>query len=136
VAGPGSGSAAQPPPALIVDLNLPPALVDRLAERGLQAVHWSRLGPLTARDEVILARARADGAVLVTHDLDFSAILAATGEDSPSVIQIRLQDLASNSVALVVEDLLAEHADSLRDGALVSVSESGARVRMLPLRRR
>lgn len=90
MAGPGSGSAAQPPPALIVDLNLPPALVDRLAERGLQAVHRSRLGPLTARDEVILARARVDGEVLVTHDLDFSAILAATGEDSPSVIQIRL----------------------------------------------
>lgn len=136
MAGPRSGSAAQPPPALIVDLNLPPALVDRLTERGLQAVHWSQLGPLTARDEMILARAKADGLVLVTHDLDFSAILAATGEDSPSVIQIRLQDLASNSVALVVEDLLAEHAVSLRDGALVSVSESGARVRMLPLRRR
>lgn len=73
--------------------------------------------------------------MLVTHDLDFSAILATTGEESPSVIEIRLQDLASNTVALVVEDLLAEHADSLRDGALVSVVESGARVRMLPLRR-
>jgi len=55
-------------------------------------VHWSTLGALDAQDEAVLARVRTEGAVLVTHDLDFSAILAASGDQAPSVIQIRLQD--------------------------------------------
>lgn len=111
-------------------------MVDKLAERGFASAHWSNLGPLDALDETVLARVRADGAVLVTHDLDFSAILAASGDDAPSVIQIRLQDLTASSVALTIERIMTAHAQVLHDGALVSVREAGARVRVLPLRRR
>ena len=136
MAGGGSGSPAQRRPALIIDLNLPPALVDTLADRGFASAHWSTLGPLDALDEAVLARVRADRAVLVTHDLDFSAILAASGDDAPSVIQIRLQHLAASSVALIVERIVTEHEQVLQDGALVSVREAGARVHVLPLRRR
>lgn len=74
--------------------------------------------------------------MLVTHDLDFSAILAASGDHAPSVIQIRLQDLAASTIAFTIERIVAEHGHVLRDGALVSVREAGARVRVLPLRRR
>ncbi|MEZ5417707.1 MAG: DUF5615 family PIN-like protein [Vicinamibacterales bacterium] len=101
----------------------------------MTSVHWSTMGPLDAPDEVILKRVRVEGAVLVTHDLDFSAILAATGDDAPSVIQIRLHDLTAASVAVTIERVVAHHGGRLKQGALVSVSESGARVRVLPLRR-
>ncbi len=78
----------------------------------------------------------ADHAVLVTHDLDFSAILAASGDRAPSVIQIRLHDLTAPSVGLAIARVVAEYGQLLQDGALVSVREAGARVRVLPLRER
>jgi predicted nuclease of predicted toxin-antitoxin system len=31
----------------------------------------------------------------LTHDLDFSALLAATSDVAPSVVQLRMQDLLS-----------------------------------------
>jgi predicted nuclease of predicted toxin-antitoxin system len=133
VAGGGSGSLDRPRLSLIVDLNLPPLLAQPLIDRGIPAVHWSSIGPLTSLDAVILAHTRQSHAVLVTHDLDFSAILAASGDESPSVIQIRLHDLTAARVAGTVERLVVEHRGALEEGALVSVSESGARVRLLPL---
>lgn len=135
MAGGRGGSAAHARLSLVVDLNLPPRLAQHLTDRGVHAVHWSAIGPLTALDEAILAHARAARAVVVTHDLDFSAILASAGDDSPSVIQIRLHDLTAAHVAATVEQVVRAHAEVLRAGALVSVSDSGARIRLLPLRR-
>jgi predicted nuclease of predicted toxin-antitoxin system len=62
---------------LLVDMNLSPSWVDRLARHGFDAVHWSTIGAATAADHEILAWAHQHGSVLVTNDLDFSAILAA-----------------------------------------------------------
>ena len=116
-------------------MNLPPALLNGLAARGLSAVHWSAIGEPTAADDEILAWARVHAHVLVTHDLEFSAILAASGDRAPSVIQLRFQDLASPAVAAVVDRVVAAHAGALSAGALVSVSDTGERVRVLPPRR-
>jgi len=41
------------------------------------------------------AYTRTNGYVVFTHDLDFSAILAATHDDKPSVVQIRAEDVSS-----------------------------------------
>jgi predicted nuclease of predicted toxin-antitoxin system len=37
-----------------VDVNLSPAWVERLATRGVDAVHWSDVGAITAEDHDIL----------------------------------------------------------------------------------
>jgi predicted nuclease of predicted toxin-antitoxin system len=42
----------------------------------------------------VLAYAKANGYVVLTHDLDFSAILAATDGDKPSVVQIRSENVS------------------------------------------
>ena len=39
---------------LLVDMNLSPSWVGRLAGHGLEAVHWSTIGPATAPDVEIL----------------------------------------------------------------------------------
>jgi predicted nuclease of predicted toxin-antitoxin system len=36
-----------------------------------------------------MAYAKLHGRIVLTHDLDFSAILAATKGDKPSVVQVR-----------------------------------------------
>ena len=71
----------------------------------------------------------------MTHDLDFSAILAAGGEDSPSVVQVRMQDVLSAAATSLLVLALTTHAGDIERGALLSVNESGTRVRVLPLRR-
>jgi len=63
---------------LVVDMNLSPRWVEFLASSGFQAVHWSTVGSHSAPDAQVMQRARAEGLVVLTHDLDYGAILAAT----------------------------------------------------------
>jgi predicted nuclease of predicted toxin-antitoxin system len=120
---------------LVLDLNLSPSVATTLAHAGFEAVHWSAIGSKTAEDSEILSWARAQGFVVVTHDLDFSAILASSGEESPSVVQVRMQDVLSAAATALLVLALTTHADDIERGALLSVNESGTRVRVLPLRR-
>lgn len=70
----------------------------------MQAVHWSTLGRVDAPDTEIMAYAAAHDYVVLTHDLDFSAVLAATQGTKPSVVQIRSDNL---SPAAIGEPLIA-----------------------------
>jgi predicted nuclease of predicted toxin-antitoxin system len=120
---------------LLVDMNLSPGWVDRLARRGFEAVHRSTIGAATAPDVEILKWANDHAFVLITNDLDFSAILAAIRGASPSVVQIRTQDLLSDVVVSIVAKALDAHREDIERGALLSIDEAGTRVRVLPLRR-
>jgi predicted nuclease of predicted toxin-antitoxin system len=72
--------------------------------------------------------------VVITNDLDFSSILAASAGATPSVVQIRTQDLLSDAVVNIVAHALEAHGQDIERGALLSIDEGGTRVRMLPLR--
>jgi predicted nuclease of predicted toxin-antitoxin system len=87
---------------LLVDMNLSPSWVDRLARHGFEAVHWSTIGAATAPDVEIMMWANEHDFVLNTNDLDFSAILAGGAANGPSVVQIRTQDLLSDIVVSIV----------------------------------
>jgi predicted nuclease of predicted toxin-antitoxin system len=119
---------------LLVDMNLSPSWVDRLERHGFAAVHWSTIGAATAPDVEILAWASEHKFVVVTNDLDFSSILAASARATPSVVQIRTQDLLSDEVVSTVVHALKAHLDHIQRGALLSIDEAATRVRMLPLR--
>ncbi len=119
---------------LLVDMNLSPSWVDRLARHGFEAVHWSTIGAATAPDVEILTWATEHQFIVVTNDLDFSAILAASARATPSVVQIRTQDLLSDEVVNTVVHALESHREDIERGALLSIDEAGTRVRMLPLR--
>jgi predicted nuclease of predicted toxin-antitoxin system len=121
---------------LLVDMNLSPLWIRRLADHGIDAVHWSSIGEPSDADEVVLSWARTRGCIVLTHDLDFSAILAATAEASPSVVQLRMHDLLSEEAVKSVVSAVNTYADAIASGALLSIDERGARVRILPLRRR
>ena len=120
---------------LLVDMNLSPSWVERLARHGFEAVHWSTIGAATAPDVEILAWANEHHFVVITNDLDFSAILAAGAIDGPSVVQLRTQDLLSESAVRIVVRALEAPREDIERGALLSIDEAGTRVRVLPLRR-
>jgi predicted nuclease of predicted toxin-antitoxin system len=120
---------------LLVDINLSPSWVDRLARHGFEAVHWSTIGAATAPDSEILMWANEHGFVVITNDLDFSAILASGVLEGPSVAQIRSQDLLSDVVVSIVAKALDAHREDIERGALLSIDEAGTRIRVLSLRR-
>jgi predicted nuclease of predicted toxin-antitoxin system len=118
---------------LLLDMNLSPRWVEWLARDGFEAIHWSTVGDPTDSDDLILAWAADHHRILITHDLDFSAILAASTGRSPSVVQLRAQDLLSEAGVSVLVRALRVHAEAIDEGALLSVDETGSRVRLLPL---
>jgi predicted nuclease of predicted toxin-antitoxin system len=118
---------------LVIDMNLSPRWTAVLRDAGFDARHWSDIGTPNAPDVEILAYAKANGCVVVTHDLDFSAILAATGGGGPSVVQIRAQDLTPESIGPQLVAALRQMRGELEAGALVSLDPNHARLRMLPL---
>jgi predicted nuclease of predicted toxin-antitoxin system len=67
---------------LLLDMNLSPRWLRVLADAGFEAVHWSACGKGGAADTEIMGFAKANDYVVLTYDLDFSAILAATGGTS------------------------------------------------------
>ena len=69
---------------LLVDMKLSPRWISVLADAGIEAAHWSMLRANNAPDSEIMAYASANGYVVLTHDLDFSAIHAATHGEKPA----------------------------------------------------
>ena len=120
---------------VLVDMNLSPMWVGFLAARGIDAVHWMDVGDTRAADEVLMGWAKERGAVVLTHDLDFSALVATTGASGPSVVQVRAQNVLPDAIGEDVFSVLREHSDVLAEGAIVTVDEVASRVRILPVRR-
>ena len=83
----------------LIDMNLSPRWVEILQSEGWDSVHWSEIGRPDATDSELMEWAREHGRVVLTHDLDFGAMLAATQATSPSVAQIRAQDVRPESLA-------------------------------------
>jgi predicted nuclease of predicted toxin-antitoxin system len=119
---------------LLVDMNLSPSWVDRLNAAAFSAVHWSGVGPMDAADSEIMAYAAKHDYVVLTHDLDFSAILAATQGTKPSVVQIRAENLSPAAIGDPLIAALQQMTPELAAGALLTVDPGRTRLNLLPLR--
>jgi len=118
---------------LLVDMNLSPRWVHMLRDAGWDAVHWSTVGRSNELDAEIMRYAAQNGYTVLTHDLDFSAILAATHGERPSVVQVRTDDVSPNVVGAQVIAALRRTEPELETGALVTVGSGQIRIRMLPI---
>ena len=121
---------------LLVDMNLSPRWIGVLADAGIEAAHWSTLGAKSAPDSEIMAYARDNDYVVLTHDMDFGAILAATHGEKPSVVQIRAEDVSPDFIGDQVVIALQQMASDLEEGALITVDPNRTRLRVLPLKPR
>ena len=119
---------------MLFDMNLSPRWISVLADAGIEAAHWSTLGADNAPDSQIMSYAHANDYVVLTHDLDFSAILAATHGEKPSVVQIRADDVSPDVIGKQVILALRQMASELEEGALLTVDPNRTRLRVLPLR--
>ena len=121
---------------LLVDMNLSPRWVGVLTASGVEAVHWSTVGAKNAPDAEIMAYAVVNDFVVMTHDLDFSAILAATHGEKPSVVQLRADDVSADVIGRQVLIALRQMEAELQEGALITIDSNRTRLRVLPLQRK
>ena len=121
---------------LLVDMNLSPRWIGLLRDSGVDAVHWSAVGKINAPDADIMAYAMSNDCIVLTHDLDFSAILAATQGEKPSVVQIRADDVSPDAIGMQVVAALRQMESELEAGALLTIDPSRTRLNLLPLRRK
>ena len=117
----------------LLDQGLPRSTVAHLQEFGLKAAHVGDLGFATATDETILMVGRDRGAIVVTLDSDFHALLARSNAASPSVIRIRIEGLKGDGVARVVHQVAHAVESDLLAGAAVTVTDRRLALRRLPL---
>ena len=118
---------------LLIDMNLSLRWSAVLAAAGFEATHWSALGAANTPDVEIMAYAASRDYVVLTHDLDFGAILAATNGEKPSVVQIRAEDVSPDVIGKQVAAALHQMMAELDQGALLTVEPNRTRVRVLPL---
>lgn len=97
-------------------------------------MHWSEIGEANAPDTTIMEWARQHDYLVFTHDLDYGALLYATGAKAPSVIQARGDDVRPAALVAAILKALADAEQDLRSGALVTVDVKRHRISVLPLR--
>jgi predicted nuclease of predicted toxin-antitoxin system len=112
---------------LILDSCVWGGAVDRLRAAGHDVV-WSGNWPVDPGDEEILARALADGRVLVTLDKDFGEL--AIVRELPHAGILRLVGLSARQQAEVTLRVLEVHANELAKGAIVTAEVGRLRVRI------
>ena len=120
---------------LLIDMNLTPRWVPFLRNAGHEALHWSSVGPNSAKDGEICDCARQQGFVILTNDLDFPQILAHTRQSAPSVVLLRGEPLVPEVRGSALLGALRECEAELDQGAIVTLDWTDKpRARVLPLR--
>lgn len=117
---------------ILIDMNLSPDWVKEFEQQGWQALHWSKVGDPRSPDIIIMDWARKNGYTVFTHDLDFGTLLATTGINGPSVIQVRTEDVMPQTLGHRLVEIIRQYESMLKSGALITVDERKSRVRVLP----
>lgn len=119
---------------ILLDMNLSPRWREILGRENIESLHWAQVGKVDAPDTEIMAYAARHDFVVLSHDLDFSAILAATSGAKPSVVQLRTDNLDPDVIGAKVITALRQLESDLAAGALISVDPQRTRIRLLPLK--
>ncbi|MDO8972040.1 MAG: hypothetical protein Q7U74_15200, partial [Saprospiraceae bacterium] len=76
------------------------------------------------------------GETILTNDLDFSRIMALSGERFPTIITFRLGALNPIFFREIVLLNFASLLEHVQQGSLITIDEGGIRVRQLPIFKR
>jgi predicted nuclease of predicted toxin-antitoxin system len=118
---------------ILADLNISPRTVEFLRSLGHDVVRVNEALPITAPDEVIVAKAIEENRTVLTQDLDFSAIIALSGKSVPSLISLRFSSSNIEYVNATLQKVLPTLEQDVLDGIIVVVEDQGIRRRRLPI---
>ena len=118
---------------ILLDMNIPLKYAELLTNKGINCIRWSDIGSPNTSDIKIMEYASNHDFIVLTFDLDFSAILSVTHELKPSIAQIRASIRHAEKAADLISNALLQNADDLKKGAILSIDLKKARIRLLPL---
>ncbi len=117
----------------LIDENMSRKWIRELKAHGHRAEHWLDVGKPAAPDESIMRHAQENRAIVLTCDLDFGDILAASGSFTPSVLQLRRGKMRPERLIADVLLAIKKYGHMLEAGALLTIDNRRNRVRALPL---
>jgi predicted nuclease of predicted toxin-antitoxin system len=117
----------------LADMGVSHQVVEWLRTKGHEAVHLRDEGLQRLPNGEIFQKAGREQRIVLTFDLDFGEILAASGRQIVSVILFRLRNTRTGFVIQRLDDVLNHSSAELMQGAIVIVEDGRHRVRRLPI---
>ena len=117
----------------LADMGVSMRVVEWLREVGHDAVHLRDEGLHRLPNGDIFQKGFVEQRIVLTFDLDFGEILAASAGQVVSVVLFRLHDTRSEHVSERLKTVLSQSSDDLLRGAIIVVEEGRHRVRKLPI---
>jgi len=117
----------------IADIHISPLTVNELKKNGYDIIRITDKLPATSSDAAIIQLAYREQAVIITQDLDFSALIAQSGLNWPSVISLRLDNAKPDKITWILNAVLPQIKTELTEGAIISIDEKEYRIRRLPI---
>lgn len=117
----------------LADMGVSLRVVAWLRAEGHDVVHLRDQGLQRLPNGEIFTKASAEQRIILTFDLDFSELLALSGDKNVSVVLFRLRDATTEFVIRRLQTVLIVSSEALQKGAIVVVEDSRHRVRRLPV---
>ncbi len=117
----------------LANMNISPLTVEELRKLGWNIMRVPEVMDRKSKDIEILTYAREHKKVVITQDLDFSALLAVKGYEKPSVISLRFENAKPEFITNRIIEIVNEMEEELEEGIIISVDETSGRYRNLPI---
>jgi predicted nuclease of predicted toxin-antitoxin system len=117
----------------LADMGISQQVIEWLRTKGRDAVHLRDEGLQRLPNGEIFQKAAREQRIVLTFDLDFGEILAASAGQIVSVVLFRLRNTRATFVIQRLDDVLHQSSAELSQGAIVVVEDGRHRVRKLPI---
>jgi predicted nuclease of predicted toxin-antitoxin system len=117
----------------LIDMPLSPNMAKWLADQGYDAIHVAEIGLHDATDAVIMARAKVEFRTIITADLDYPDLLAASHATAPSLILFRNGNWREADIITRMREVLAALTEHDITRSIVVVERNRIRRRRLPM---
>jgi predicted nuclease of predicted toxin-antitoxin system len=118
----------------LLDMNLPPAIAERLRAEGHDAVHLRDVGGSNLSDSEIFELANKEHRIVITFDLDFGEIAAAALESGSGVALLRLRLAQQSYLWDRLRAGITAAGWAMEVGAVVLIGDARVRIRHPPRR--
>jgi predicted nuclease of predicted toxin-antitoxin system len=118
----------------VADVHISPLTVATLRQQGYDILRVTDVLPATTPDAEILEFARAENQIVLTQDLDFSALVALGGFIQPSLVTLRLSSAQPDVVSQRLLEVLPQLEQVLIEGSAITIEDNAVRFRKLPIR--
>lgn len=115
---------------LLADESVDIQIVAKLRQDGHDVLYVAEMEPGIS-DDIVLSRANARSALLITADKDFGELAFRLGKVTTGILLIRLAGLSPERKSEIMSTVLREHCSKL-PGSFSVVSPGMMRIRLKP----